>query len=174
VITEKKHRVYNFVLFLYLAACKRRIMKLEEEIKQKSFKSPQQKLAINILFTSNWLNYTFSGFFKQHDITTQQYNVLRILRGQYPTACALKLIKDRMLDHMSDASRIIDKLVLKGYVVRNQCPDDRRSVNLLISQKGLQLLQKLEFIDEATNEMFNNLSVKQIESLNDLLDDLRG
>lgn len=149
-------------------------MKLEDEIKQKSFKSPQQKLAINLLFTSNWLNYSYSGFFKEHDITTQQYNVLRILRGQYPSACALKVIKDRMLDRMSDASRIVDKLVLKGYVVRNQCPDDRRSVNLLISEKGLQLLQKLEFIDDATNEIFKNISTKQIETLNDLLDDLRG
>ena len=149
-------------------------MKLEEEIKQKTFKSQQQKLAINLLFTSNWLNYSFSGFFKEHDITTQQYNVLRILRGQYPKNCSLKLIKDRMLDRMSDASRIVDKLVLKGYVERNQCPDDRRSVNLLISESGLQLLQKLEFIDSATNDIFKNLTVKQMETLNDLLDDLRG
>ncbi len=144
------------------------------EIKQPKFRDAYQKVAVNLLFTSNWLNYNYSGFFKEHDITTQQYNVLRILRGQYPQTCSLKLIKDRMLDRMSDASRIVDKLVLKGYVERNQCPEDRRSVNLLISEKGLQLLQKLEFIDNATNEIFKNLNQKQMETLNGLLDDLRG
>jgi DNA-binding MarR family transcriptional regulator len=149
-------------------------MKLEDEIKQKSFKSPQQKLAINLLFTSNWLNYHYSGFFKDHDITTQQFNVLRILRGQFPQPCSFKLIKERMLDRMSDASRIVDKLVAKGLVERSQCPDDRRSLNILISEKGLNLLQELEFIDVSTTKLFNNLSVAEMDQLNDLLDKLRG
>ncbi len=149
-------------------------MKLEEEIKQKTFKSPHQKLAVNILYTSNWLNDHYSSFFKGLDLTTQQYNVLRILRGQFPAHCSLKLIKERMLDRSSDASRIVDKLVIKNYVLRAQCSDDRRSVSLLISDKGLALLKKLDFIDDATSEIFKNLNTKEVDHLNDLLDSLRG
>ena len=149
-------------------------MQLEQEIKQKSFKSPQQKLAVNLLYTTNWLNYEYQKFFKDHKITTQQFNVLRILRGQQPNYCSLKLIKERMLDRMSDASRIVDKLVEKKYILRHQCPNDRRSINLLISEKGLQVLEELDVIDEATKTLFKNLSTKDVEKLNQLLDDLRG
>lgn len=149
-------------------------MLLEDEIQQKSFKSPQQKLAVNLLYTTNWLNNHYDKFFKDSDLTTQQYNVLRILRGQFPNTCSLKCIKERMLDKMSDSSRILDKLVTKGYAIRNECPDDRRSVNILISDKGLKLLQELDFIDEATKDIFKNLPTSQIELLNKLLDNLRG
>jgi DNA-binding MarR family transcriptional regulator len=148
-------------------------MKLEDEIQQKSFKTPQQKLAVNILYTCNWLNHYYFALFKGKDITVQQYNVLRILRGQYPSYCNLKLIKERMLDRMSDASRIIDKLVQKNYVVRKSCPDDRRSVNILITEKGLQLLESLDFIDSETEKIFSSLSNDETEKLNDLLDKLR-
>lgn len=149
-------------------------MLLEEEIKQKSFKSPQQKLALNLLYTTNWLSHHYDHFFKGLDLTTQQYNVLRILRGQYPQPCTLKLIKERMLDRMSDASRIIDKLVAKDYVTRAQCSSDRRSVNLVISDKGLDILKKLDFIDEAIKDIFKHLPTQKIELLNELLDALRG
>jgi DNA-binding MarR family transcriptional regulator len=149
-------------------------MKLEDEIQQKTFKSPYQKLAINLLYSSNWLNNHYADFFKDIDLTTQQFNVLRILRGQYPKVCALKTIKERMLDRMSDASRIVDKLVLKGYVIRNQCPSDRRSVSLIISDKGLKLLKELDFIDDATRDIFKNLSSKEVNQLNELLDHMRG
>lgn len=148
-------------------------MKLEDEIHQKTFKSPYQKLAINILFTSNWLNSKYEHFFKGLDLTHQQYNVLRILRGQNPKPCSLKYIKERMLDKMSDTSRILDKLVAKGYAKREVCPDDRRSINASISEKGLALLKKLDFIDDITGDIFKNLSENKIEQLNKLLDDLR-
>jgi len=149
-------------------------MKLEDEIKQKSFKSPYQKLAVNLLYTNNWLSKHYDGFFKGLDLTIQQYNVLRILRGQSPTPCNLKLVKDRMLDPMSDASRILDKLVAKDYAIRGQCNDDRRSVNLLITEKGLKLLEQLDFIDDSTEEIFKNLPFEKINLLNALLDELRG
>jgi len=149
-------------------------MKLEDEIKQKSFKSPYQKLAVNLLYTNNWLSKHYDGFFKGLDLTIQQYNVLRILRGQSPTPCNLKLVKDRMLDPMSDASRILDKLVVKDYAIRGQCNDDRRSVNLLITEKGLKLLEQLDFIDDSTEEIFKNLPFEKINLLNALLDELRG
>ena len=149
-------------------------MKLEEEIQQKTFKTPHQKLAINLLYSSNWLNNHYGHFFKDTDLTIQQYNVLRILRGQHPNPCSLKLVKERMLDRMSDASRIVDKLVAKDHILRGECPSDRRSVNLLISDKGLKLLEQLDFIDESTREIFKSLSTEQIGQLNDLLDAMRG
>ena len=149
-------------------------MLLEDEIQQSSFKSPQRKLAVNLLYTTNWLSNHYDNFFKGLDLTTQQYNVLRILRGQFPNPCSLKCIKERMLDKMSDTSRILDKLVTKGYAIRNECPNDRRSVNVVISEKGLEVLKGLDFIDEATKDIFKNLSTSQIEHLNILLDDLRG
>jgi DNA-binding MarR family transcriptional regulator len=148
-------------------------MKLEDEIKQSSFKSPQQKLAINLLYTTHWLNSHYSSFFKNSEITVQQYNVLRILRGQHPNYCNLKLIKERMLDRMSDASRIIDKLVLKEYVERKACPDDRRNIHIIITSKGLELLRSLDFIDEETKTIFSSLNNHEVETLNDLLDRLR-
>ncbi|MEI6021075.1 MAG: MarR family transcriptional regulator [Bacteroidota bacterium] len=149
-------------------------MLLEKEIQQKNFKSPQQKLAINLLYTTNWLNYQYHQHFKNHKITVQQFNVLRILRGQYPDYCSLKVIKERMLDRMSDASRIVDKLVEKKYIIRHQCPSDRRSVNLMISDKGLAILKDLDVIDESTKDMFKNLNTKDVDKLNQLLDALRG
>jgi DNA-binding MarR family transcriptional regulator len=147
---------------------------LEDDIQQSTFRSPQQRLAINLIYTSNWLNDHYTHFFKGLDITVQQFNVLRILRGQYPNPCHLKLVKERMLDRMSDASRIVDKLVQKQLVDRGSCPSDRRSVNLVISKKGLEFLEKLDFIDDASKELFSNLPLKKIEELNTLLDDLRG
>ena len=116
-------------------------MKLEEEIHQKSFKSQQQKLAVNLLYTSNWLNAHYQDFFKNTDLTIQQYNVLRILRGQYPTPCALKLIKERMLDRMSDASRIVDKLVSKNFVIRNQCPRPQKCKPYHL-RRGLVIIER--------------------------------
>lgn len=149
-------------------------MKLEDAIKQKTFKSPQQKLAINLYYTTNWLNDHYNKFFKDTGLTTQQFNVLRILRGQHPKYCSLKLVKERMLDRSSDASRIVDKLVAKKLVTRSQCPEDRRSLSLLISEQGLAMLKKLDFIDEAVKDIFKNISNKEVDQLNKLLDDLRG
>jgi DNA-binding MarR family transcriptional regulator len=148
-------------------------LKLEDEIQQKTFKSPHQKLAINLIYTVHWLDAHYSAFFKNKDITQQQYNVLRILRGQHPNYCNLKLIKERMLDRMSDASRIIDKLLAKGYVERKSCPNDRRQVHIIITEKGLELLKSLDFIDENMKDVFGALPVKDVEKLNDLLDQLR-
>jgi len=147
---------------------------LEDEIQQKKFKNEYHKLAVNISYSYNWISYNNHQKFKHEDITPQQYNVLRILRGQYPKPCNLKLIKDRILDRMSDASRIVDKLKSKGFLERHECPNDRRNVDLLITDKGLDLLKKLDFIDEEFKNTFKNLSVAEAKQLNDLLDKARG
>ena len=149
-------------------------MKLEDEIQQKKFKSDQHKLAINILYTYNWLSYRNHQNFKNENITIQQYNVLRILRGQHPEPCNLKLVKERMLDRMSDTSRIVDKLKAKGFLERRECPNDRRNVDLLITAKGLELLKSLDYVDDQFKNTFKNLSSSELKQLNDLLDKARG
>ena len=120
------------------------------------------------------MSYKNHTRFKNEDITPQQYNVLRILRGQHPQPCNLKLVKDRMLDRMSDASRIIDKLKTKGFVERHECPNDRRNVDLLITDKGLKLLESLDYVDEEFKNVFKNLTPAEVKQLNDLLDKARG
>lgn len=148
-------------------------MKLEDEIQQKKFKSIQQKLMLNLIYTTNWLTAKQDSLFKDSDITVQQYNVLRILRGQYPNPCSIKLIKERMLDRMSDTSRIVDKLFTKKLLERNECPNDRRSVNVIISDKGLELLKSLDYVDDLSKQSLKSLSDEEINTLNELLDKLR-
>ena len=128
---------------------------------------------LNLIYTTNWLTAKQDSLFKDSDITVQQYNVLRILRGQYPNPCSIKLIKERMLDRMSDTSRIVDKLFIKKLLQRNECPDDRRSVNVIISDKGLELLKSLDHVDELSKQMLKSLNDQEIETLNTLLDKLR-
>ncbi len=149
-------------------------MKLEEEIGQKKFQSEQHKLMVNLIYSTNWMNSQYANYFSNSDITIQQYNVLRILRGQYPNPCNIKLIKERMLDRMSDASRIVDKLFKKKLLLRKECADDRRNVDILITEKGLELLKKLDYLDESCKEIFSSLSVNEIKTINNLLDKLRG
>lgn len=149
-------------------------MKLEDEIQQKKFRSEYHKLGINLIYTFNWFSYHSQTKFKDKDITMQQYNVLRILRGQYPKPCNIKLIKERMLDRMSDASRIVDKLYRKGFLERKECPDDRRNVDVIISEKGLELLKSLDYIDDENKQILKNLTIAEIKQLNELLDKARG
>lgn len=148
-------------------------MKLEDEIQQKKFKSIHQKLMLNLVYTTNWVISKQSSFFKDSDISSQQYNVLRILRGQYPDPCSIKLIKERMLDRMSDASRIVDKLNTKKLLIRRECPNDRRSVDIVITDKGLELLKSLDHVDDISIDTLKSLSTEEINTLNTLLDKLR-
>ncbi|HEV7378718.1 MAG TPA: MarR family transcriptional regulator, partial [Dyadobacter sp.] len=103
-------------------------MSIETDIKQKKFRSAFQRLVINLTYTSNWLGYKQLELFKEYDITSQQYNVLRILRGQQSNAIKVSDIADRMLDKNSNTSRLIDKLLVKGFAKRTSCPSDRRAV----------------------------------------------
>lgn len=149
-------------------------MKLEEEIVQKKFKSPHHKLAINIIYTHNWLSNINSQKFKNKDITAQQFNVLRILKGQYPKSATVKLLRERMLDKMSDASRLVEKLRQKGLVSRVENASDRRNVDVLITQKGLNLLEEFKDLETGIEQCFQTLTTAEANQLNDLLDKLRG
>jgi len=149
-------------------------MKLEDEIKQNSFRNEYHKLAVNLIFTHSWLMSKIYEMLDEYDLTPQQFNLLRILRGQYPKPASITLLKERMLDKMSDASRLVERLLAKGLVERKICPEDRRKVDVVITKKGLKLLEK---IDKTDNEMYNyfkNLSEVEAKKLNELLDKLRG
>jgi DNA-binding MarR family transcriptional regulator len=149
-------------------------MELEKEIKQQKFRNEFHKLAVNIIYTYGWLCNLQSETFKNFDITPNQYNILRILRGQYPKPATIILLKERMLDKMSDASRLVERLKNKGLVRRDQCPNDRRQVDVVITDKGLSLLAEIDKLNGKQDEFFNNLSDKEAEKLNDLLDKMRG
>lgn len=150
-------------------------MKLEEEIKQnKKFKSEYHKLAVNIIYTHGWLINNQSSFLKKIGITGAQYNILRILRGQYPNPASINLLKERMLDKMPDASRLVERLKQKGLVEREICKDDRRKVEVKITQKGLKLLHDTDKYEDRFDQLFKELKLSEAKTLNELLDKLRG
>lgn len=149
-------------------------MNLEDEIKSKAFKSVYEKLEVNLIFTYNWARDVKSKYFKDINVTPQQYNVLRILRGRYPNPYSTSDIRDRMLDKMSDVSRIVDRLLSKGYLDRKSCDKDRRLVDVVINKEGLGLLKQMEKNIVASAKEFQNLSKKEVSKLNLLLDKLRG
>lgn len=146
---------------------------IEEEIQSVKFRNLHHKAALNIIFTSNWIQYKNMCVFKKYELTGQQYNVLRILRGQHPEPCTILLIKERMLDKVSDASRIVERLRQAGYVERVLCESDRRAVDVKISKKGLDLLKRMEKEEESMDGIMKNLSNAEAKQLNQLLDKLR-
>ena len=148
-------------------------MSIETDIKQKKFRSPYQRLALNLIYTSNWIQYQQGDGFREHDITSQQYNVLRILRGQYPSPIKVSDIAERMLDKNSNTSRLIDKLLAKKLVDRKSCPNDRRAVDVIITEAGLELLKKLDpVVDEWDNNM-NAITHEEADLISSLLDKIR-
>ena len=149
-------------------------MELEKEIHSTKFTSQHQKASVNIVFTYNWLNGLIKAELEKFKITNQQFNILRILRGQYPNPATINILKERMLDKMSDASRIVDRLVQKELVTRIVNKKDRRAVDILITEKGLELLESIH-IEEAMNDGYkSNLSEDEAKQLSDLLDKFRG
>ncbi len=148
--------------------------KIEDAIQQKEFKDPFNKVVVNILYTQSYLATAQNSLFKPYAISPEQYNVLRILKGQAGIPTTVSSIQDRMLNKMSNASRLVEKLKSKELVNRTECPNDRRQVDILITQKGLDLLQDLRPQVEEANRDFINLNLEEIETLNDLLDKMRG
>lgn len=149
-------------------------MKLEDEIAQSGFRDEFHKAGINLIHSYNWLIYRSDKFFKKHGITQQQFNVLRILRGQYPEKCNLKLVRSRMLDRMSDVSRIVEKLAKRGLLFRSECPTDRRNIDILITQDGLNLLMEMDYLDAEFSRLLSALNEQEAKLLNQLLDKLRA
>lgn len=150
-------------------------MSIETDIKQTTpFKTPYHRLLVNLLYTSNWIAANQGQLLKPFGLTMQQFNVLRILRGQYPNPVKVTDITERMLDKMSNASRLVDKLVAKKLVLRTECPSDRRAVDVVITDKGLALLQKLDaYIAEWDELQRKKLTEEEAVYLSQLLDRIR-
>jgi len=148
-------------------------MGIAEEIKQEKFASEFSKAVINIIYTNSWLHQKQLELFKEYGLTTPQFNILRILRGQFPKPSTVNLLIDRMLDKSSNASRIVDRLEQKGLVTRKQCKDDRRAVDVYISEDGLKLLQELDSKLVTFEEDLRNLNEEEAKTLNELLDKFR-
>ena len=148
--------------------------KIEDAIQQKEFKDPYNKAVVNLLFTHSYLVTAQNGLLKPFGISPEQYNVLRILRGQNGQPTTVSSIQERMLNKMSNASRLVEKLKIKGLVERTECPTDRRQVDIVITDKGLSLLDSLQRKVESSNQNIIHLSGEEVVELNDLLDKLRG
>lgn len=146
---------------------------LEQEIQQKKFKSPYQKGMINLIYTTNLIQSAQNQIFKRYGITQPQYNVLRILRGQYPKPATVSLLIERMLDKTSNASRIVERLRKKELVSRVRKKDDRRVVDVTITDSGLDLLKEIDGIEVELACGFMALSDEEVDQLNGLLDKLR-
>ncbi|AYB34506.1 MarR family winged helix-turn-helix transcriptional regulator [Chryseolinea soli] len=148
-------------------------MKIEDEIKQKKFINAHQKAVINLVYTTNWMQGKHQEVFKSFNITPQQFNILRILKGQHPNSTSATEIKARMLDRNSDVSRLLDRLVAKNVIVKKACPTDKRAFDVNLTEAGLELLRTL---DKKQSELDNilNLSEEEAYQLSDLLDKSRG
>lgn len=147
-------------------------MSIEKEIHQPHFRNSFQKVSINILFTANWLQENIRVLLDRYGITSQQYNILRILRGSKGPLSTLQ-IRERMLDRMSDSSRMVDRLVNKEWVIKKTCRNDKRLVDVTISNKGLALLAEIDTHQESLDAIASNLTEQEAEGLSNLLDKLR-
>jgi MarR family transcriptional regulator, 2-MHQ and catechol-resistance regulon repressor len=146
---------------------------IEKDIHQNTFRNTRQKALINLLFSYGWAIEKIKNFLAQEDVTHQQYNILRILRGAHPKPLSTLQIRERMLDKMSDTSRIVDRMVLKELVEKRTCSKDKRLVDITISEKGQSLLKRLDEASEKMDAVMENLSEVEAEQLSSLLDKLR-
>jgi len=148
-------------------------MGIEKDISQAKFRSEYQKATINLIYTFNWMSERLKAMLDQYDITPQQFNILRILRGAGKPISTLQ-IRQRMLDKMSDTSRIVDRLVKKELVQKVICKTDRRLVDVTISDTGLQLLDRLDSYNEEMDALLGSVNEEEAKMLNHLLDKIRS
>jgi DNA-binding MarR family transcriptional regulator len=148
-------------------------MSIEKDIQQSKFRNEYQKTVVNIIYTYNWITEKTKQIFERGDITSQQYNILRILRGSGKPLSTLQ-IRQRMLDKMSDTSRIVDRLVKKDLVKKVICKTDRRLVDVTITDQGLALLEKLDGYNDEMDALLGNITEEEAKMLNQLLDKIRS
>lgn len=150
------------------------VFNLNEEIKQTEFQSARHELSVNIMHTASWYKAIHSAFFKPFGLTPNQFNVLRILRGQLPQPCSLQTVSERMVDKNSNTGRIIDRLLEKGMVNRSPNKLDRRQVDLKISDFGLNTLSKIDAKTSEMSAVMDNLNDEEVGTLNFLLNKLKN
>jgi DNA-binding MarR family transcriptional regulator len=150
-------------------------VRIEDAIQQKKFQNEFHKAQVNLLYTAAWINQQSTQALKPFNISIQQYNILRILRGMHPETATVKLLTKRMIDKMSNASRLVEKLKQKGLVERNHCAEDRRRVNITITQAGLDMLEvATTALENATMSQMMNLNPAEAEVLSAYLDKIRN
>lgn len=148
-------------------------MSLEEDIQQPKFRNEHQKAIINLIYTTNWISERQKNIFDSEDITPQQFNILRILRGSFPKPISTLQIRERMLDKMSDTSRIVDRLVAKGFATKKPCEADKRLVDISITEKGAAALERLDQRNSEMDALIAELQEPELKQLNQLLDKIR-
>ena len=157
-------------MFIHIFA----FMSLEQSISQSKFESEQEKLMINVIYSANLLNLITSRLFKPYDLSPQQYNVLRILRGQKGESIALMDIEHRMLDKSSNVSRLVDKLIIKDFINRSISSEDRRRIEIVITTKGLSVLKEIDIIlSEMNSQLKTLITDENAKQTNCTLDELR-
>lgn len=149
-------------------------MGIDKDIQQAKFRNVYQKAGINLIYTLGWMKDKTKCFFDEEDITSQQFNILRILRGSFPQPLSTLQIRARMLEKMSDTSRIVDRLIAKGLVKKITCKADRRLVDVIITDKGKKLLERLDAKQDEIDGVLRNLTEKEATILSDLLDKIRN
>ncbi len=149
-------------------------MSLEKEIKQEKFQNEFEKGAVNVMFTAGWLYNMNASRLKLHAITPEQYNVLRILRGSHPRPLMLADITCRMIDKNSNATRLVEKLRQKGLLKREICENNRRQVDISITEKGLTTLKRIDAEAESWLETLKSITKAEALELNRILDKLRS
>ncbi|MFT5862359.1 MAG: DNA-binding MarR family transcriptional regulator [Flavobacteriales bacterium] len=148
-------------------------MTIEERIQTSNLPLPR-KLTVNLLYTANWANEILTEAIKPFDISLQQFNVLRILRGQQGKPANLSTLNERMVTKMSNTTRLVDKLIIKQLVDRKQCPSNRRKIEITITPSGLSLLNSMDSeVDEAEETITKQLNTAELELLNTMLNTLR-
>lgn len=149
-------------------------MSLEKDIQQtRSFRNERHKAIVNMIYTHNWVLEKLKDVLKEDDITHQQFNILRILRGSNGPISTLQ-IRERMLDKMSDTSRIVDRLILKGLATKSISEQDKRLVDVLITEKGLQTLSRIDNKHERLDDILSNITYEEAGMINVIFDKIRG
>jgi DNA-binding MarR family transcriptional regulator len=150
-------------------------MKIEEIIKSTKALDNSKKIILNLLYTQNVIADNFNEVLKPYDLSSEQYNVLRILRGQKGNPANMCVIQERMLAKTSNTTRLVDKLLLKKLVTRKVCPENRRKIEVLITEKGIEVLTELDPKVIAHEHSFSkNLDPEELEKLNQLLEKYRN
>lgn len=150
-------------------------MRLEDAIQQVKFQDEHQKTGVNILYTASWFSKELTRALKPHDISWQQFNIMRILRGQKGCPLTLKSVSERMIDPMSNTSRLVDKLVSKGYVERKTDTCDRRQIAISLTNAGLNhLAEASTTVDQLAHDLFGSVCDEELNQLNGLLDKIRS
>ncbi len=150
-------------------------MRIEDIIKPTSPIAVEKRTILNIMYTQNVINEKFNEILKPFDLSPEQFNVLRILRGQKGNPINMCTIQERMIAKTSNTTRLVDKLLLKDLVVREICPINRRKIEITITNKGLDLLKQLDsLVQFHEKKITQNLTEEELELLNELLEKFRN